>query len=142
MTFCTHTRRIIIALIVAFGAGIVLNVAACGGDVAADKPTPSSPHHETEPERVTPPLDLVLPRQESEMEGAIRKELSQAIQQDPLLKDRQINFIVDNGDLSVSGVVRTEIERQRINELAMAVPGVKSVANGLRVLESFQLSDQ
>ena len=55
------------------------------------------------------------------------------IEQDPALKDRAISFNVDNGDITVTGTVRTETERQRINELAMHVAGVKSVANALRV---------
>lgn len=136
MTFCIHARRIFVAATLALGASaMVLGSVACRGDLAAvDKPTPSSSHHQTEPEPIKPPaLDLVLPEPETEMERAIRKELSRAIDQDPLLKDREINFVITNGDVSVTGLVRTETERQRINELAMAVPGVKSVANALRV---------
>ena len=51
------------------------------------------------------------------------------------LKGRDISFIVTNGDVSVTGMVRTEEERKRINDLAMNIGGVKSVANALLVAE-------
>jgi hypothetical protein len=132
MIFFVHPRRIFVAAILALGmSGSV----ACRGDLAAvDKPTPSSSHHQTELEPIKPPaLNFVLPETETDMERAIRKELTRAIDQDPLLKHRQIIFVIDDGDVSVTGLVQTETERQRINELAMAVRGVRSVANALRV---------
>ena len=48
---------------------------------------------------------------------------------------REISFIVANGNVSVTGTVRTEEERRKINDLAMNIGGVKSVANALRVEE-------
>ena len=66
---------------------------------------------------------------------AIRRELNLAIARDPDLKKRRISFIVANGDVSVNGTVGSEKERSRINELAMNVPGVKSVANALLIAE-------
>lgn len=74
-----------------------------------------------------------LTKHETEADKRIRQEVDAVIQQDPALKDRPISFTVDNGDITVTGTVRTETERQRINELAMHVAGVKSVANALRV---------
>ena len=65
----------------------------------------------------------------------IRRELNLAIDRDTDLKDRDISFIVNHGDVSVTGIVRNESERERINELAMGIPGVRSVANALRVSE-------
>ena len=53
----------------------------------------------------------------------------------PTCTNRDISFIVTNGDVSVTGIVRTEEERTRINDLAMNIDGVKSVANALRVAE-------
>jgi osmotically-inducible protein OsmY len=64
---------------------------------------------------------------------AISRDLTLAITRDLNLKDRDISFIVTNGDVNVTGTVRTEDERKRINELAMNISGVKSVANALRV---------
>ena len=65
----------------------------------------------------------------------IRRDLNLAISHDPSLKDRQISFLVSNGDVSVTGIVKDEGERKKINDLAMSITGVKSVANALRVSE-------
>ena len=77
----------------------------------------------------TPPIA----KPESESDLAIRRELRAAIDQDPALKNRAIAFSINEGDVTVTGIVRTETERQKVNELAMQINGVKSVANALRV---------
>lgn len=74
-----------------------------------------------------------LAKHESEADKRIRQEVDAVIEQDPALRDRPISFSIANGDMTVTGTVRTETERQKINELAMHVTGVKSVANALRV---------
>lgn len=66
---------------------------------------------------------------------SIRRDLNLAIARDGDLRNREITFMVANGDVSVSGIVRTEEERRKINDLAMDIDGVKSVANALRVAE-------
>jgi osmotically-inducible protein OsmY len=66
---------------------------------------------------------------------SIRRDLNLAIARDADLRNREITFMVANGDVSVSGIVRTEEERRKINDLAMNIGGVKSVANALRVAE-------
>ena len=63
----------------------------------------------------------------------VRRDLNLAIAQDPELEDREISFVVRRGDLSLTGTVRSEAERRKINDLAMGIDGVKSVANALRV---------
>jgi osmotically-inducible protein OsmY len=65
----------------------------------------------------------------------IRRHLNLAISHDDALKSRDISFIVSNGDVSVTGTVRTEEERRKLNELAMNIGGVKSVANGVLIAE-------
>jgi BON domain len=65
----------------------------------------------------------------------IRRDLHLAISHDAELRSRDISYIVANGDVSVTGIVRTEEERRRINDLAMNIGEVKSVANALRVEE-------
>ena len=60
--------------------------------------------------------------------GKSAADLNLAISHDDGLKSRDISFIVANGDVSVTGTVRTEEERRKINELAMNIGGVKSVA--------------
>ena len=65
----------------------------------------------------------------------IRRDLRLAIARDADLRDRLISFIVTNGDVSVTGMVRTEKERRKINDVAMNIGGVKSVANAVLVAE-------
>ena len=72
---------------------------------------------------------------ENPTDRGIRRDLNLAISHDADLKDRDISFIVANGDVSVSGTVRTEEERKRINDLAMNIGGVKSVANAVLIAE-------
>ena len=69
------------------------------------------------------------------IDKAIRRDLNLARSRDGDLKNRRISFIVANGDVSVSGTVGTEEERRRMNDLAMNVPGVKSVANALLIAQ-------
>ena len=85
-------------------------------------------------EAVAPaPATVAVP--DNPADRGIRRDLSLAIARDADLQHREISFIVANGDVSVTGIVRTEDERRKINELAMSVEGVKSVANALRVEE-------
>jgi osmotically-inducible protein OsmY len=65
----------------------------------------------------------------------IRRDLNRAIADDADLRNREISFIVTNGDVSVSGSVRTEGERRKMNDLALSIGGVKSVANALWIAE-------
>jgi hypothetical protein len=81
--------------------------------------------HVHEPPRIVP---------ENPADRGIRRNLSQAIAGDAELKHRDISFIVSNGDVNVTGTVKSEHERERINALALNIDGVKSVANALRVL--------
>jgi osmotically-inducible protein OsmY len=70
---------------------------------------------------------------ESEADRVIRQELNAVIAHDSALKDCAVRFTVAAGDVTATGTVGTETERQKINELAMQVNGVKSVANAVRV---------
>ena len=72
---------------------------------------------------------------ESPVDRAIRRSLILAIERDADLRQRDINLVVANGDVSVAGTVRTEEERLKVNELALNIDGVKSIANALRVSE-------
>jgi BON domain len=69
------------------------------------------------------------------LDAGIRNEFDRVIAQDDELRDREISFVVTNGDVSVSGIVRTEDERRKINDLAMSIDEVKSVANALLVAD-------
>ena len=104
--------------------------AACGANTATQEQVRESPS-DVEPNG---PAAIAVP--ENPTDRSIRRQLQLAITQDDELKNREISFIVSNGgDVNVTGTVRTEEERKKINDLAMNISGVKSVANGLRVEE-------
>jgi osmotically-inducible protein OsmY len=72
-------------------------------------------------------------RAETDLDRTIRVQLDKSFSDEPSLKDRDISFSVDGGDVTLTGTVRTETARRKANEVAMNVPGVRSVANALRV---------
>lgn len=71
---------------------------------------------------------------ETDLDRAIRAALGRELLQEAGLDNRDVRISVNNGDVTVTGIVKTEKERRNVNELAMNVAGVKSVANALRVL--------
>jgi osmotically-inducible protein OsmY len=118
----------------------VLLAAALAASMACREDTRAQPHAPTQdtrfetsnsavPSNVEP--SAVVPPNAADR--SIRRELNLAIDRDPELKDREVSFIVGNGDVRVTGIVRNEAERERINTLALSIPGVKSVANAVRV---------
>jgi osmotically-inducible protein OsmY len=117
-------------------AAAVALFGACGTDTATKEPEPPAPDttasHPVERDREDA-IAIAIP--ENETDRTIRRDLNLAIADDPQLKDRAISFLVRNGDVSVTGTVRSEGERRKINDLAMNITGVKSVANALRVEE-------
>jgi hypothetical protein len=107
--------------------------AGCAGEGAAQNGAVSA-SHQAQFETAGPPVPrIATPASENPADRIIRRDLDEAIAQDPGLKEREISFSVDNGDITVTGTVRTEEEREKINELGMGVRGVRSVANALRV---------
>jgi len=116
-----------VLLIVALAASM-----ACREDSAAEPREPQHTQTQTPaPASSTPVSSAVVP--ESPADRTIRHELTLAIDRDPDLKDRDLSFIVGNGDVNVTGIVRNESERERINALALSIPGIKSIANAVRV---------
>jgi 3-oxoacyl-ACP reductase-like protein len=117
-------------------AALVAASVACREDTAAQS---SATAHSTQTHATTSaaPTDTdtepsaVLPLNPADR--SIRRELNLAIDRDPELKDRSLIFVVGNGDVRVTGTVRTETERERINALALSIAGVKSIANEVRV---------
>ena len=104
---------------------------ACGAETATEQADPES--------LGTSGSALDTPASKSNKETpedqTIRRSLTEALKSDADLRNRAISFTVANGDINVRGTVQNEAERKRINDLAMAIPGVKSIANGLQVLE-------
>ena len=68
-----------------------------------------------------------------DLDGAIRKNLDRMIDNDPTLKQRDINFEVTTGMVAIKGEVRSASEKNRVGEMTKAAPGVKDVANGLKI---------
>jgi osmotically-inducible protein OsmY len=68
-----------------------------------------------------------------DLDGDIRKNLDKMIDNDPTLKERNIDFDVVNGMVTIKGDVRTVDEKNRVGDMTKAAAGVKDVANGLRI---------
>lgn len=68
-----------------------------------------------------------------ELDDEIDDALNRTIDNDPVLKERDIDFRVNNGMVTVSGEVASADEKARVEQLAKAAPGVKDVANGLEI---------
>lgn len=68
-----------------------------------------------------------------DLDGDIRKNLDKMIDNDPTLKERNIDFAVVNGMVTIKGDVRSVDEKNRVGDMTKAAAGVKDVANGLRI---------
>ena len=72
---------------------------------------------------------------ENDIDRAVHLELDRAFLLEPTFKDQDIRIGVNAGDVTLTGTVKAEKQREKANEVAMNVPGVRSVANALRVSE-------
>ena len=68
-----------------------------------------------------------------DLDGQIRSGLDKMIDNDATLKQRDVNFDVANGMVTIKGEVRTVDEKNRVGAMTKAAPGVKDVANGLEI---------
>lgn len=68
-----------------------------------------------------------------DMDGQIRTALKDAISRDQVLRDRDINFDVNNGVVTVKGDVRTSKEKNSVSDIVKSAPGVKDFANALEI---------
>jgi osmotically-inducible protein OsmY len=64
------------------------------------------------------------------------------IDEDPELRDRDVDFDVNEGAVKITGEVRTEAEKQRVEEMVRGVEGVTDVANALEVRPAQQQRQQ
>lgn len=122
---CMGSMARLIFVVVAIGAVSV----GCSANTATQERQPDPMRAQA----VSTPAPLTVP--DNHADRSIRRDLSLAIARHADLHNREISFIVTNGDIRVTGVVRTEDERRKINDLAMNIDGVKSVSNALRVAE-------
>jgi osmotically-inducible protein OsmY len=68
-----------------------------------------------------------------ELDDEIDDALNRTMDNDPVLKERDIDFRVANGMVTITGEVASADEKTRVEQLAKAAPGVKDVANGLEI---------
>jgi osmotically-inducible protein OsmY len=68
-----------------------------------------------------------------ELDDEIDDALNRTVDNDPVLKERDIDFRVANGMVTITGEVASADEKTRVEQLAKAGPGVKDVANGLEI---------
>jgi osmotically-inducible protein OsmY len=68
-----------------------------------------------------------------DLDGDIRRALKKMTDADPILKDRDINFDVTNGVVTVKGDVRSVDEKTKVSQLVRSAPGVKDFANALEI---------
>jgi len=63
----------------------------------------------------------------------IERTLKKMINDDAVLRDRDIDFDVNNGAVTIKGSVQTAAEKNKVTELVQAAPGVKQMANALEI---------
>jgi osmotically-inducible protein OsmY len=68
-----------------------------------------------------------------DLDGRIRNSLEDMLEADAALKDRDVNFDVSNGVVTVKGEVRTAAEKTKVTDLVRSAPGVKDFANALEI---------
>lgn len=68
-----------------------------------------------------------------ELDDDIRDMLDRLVDNDPVLRERDINFDVVNGAVTVKGEVRSAEEKNRVDQIVKAAPGVKDFANALEI---------
>jgi osmotically-inducible protein OsmY len=69
----------------------------------------------------------------NDLDDQIHDTLDRMIDNDPVLKERDINFEVVNGAVTVKGEVRNADEKNRVGQIVKAAPGVKDFANALEI---------
>jgi osmotically-inducible protein OsmY len=67
------------------------------------------------------------------LDGQIKSQLKKMLDDDPILRERDVDFEINNGVVTVKGEVRTADEKNKITELVRAAPGVKDMANALEI---------
>jgi osmotically-inducible protein OsmY len=68
-----------------------------------------------------------------DLDGQIRSALKRMVSNDPILKDRDVNFDVTNGVVTVKGDVRSVAEKSKVTDIVRSAPGVKDFANALEI---------
>jgi osmotically-inducible protein OsmY len=68
-----------------------------------------------------------------DLDSDIQDVLDRMVDDDATLRERDINFEVRNGAVTVKGEVRSADEKNRVTQIVKAAPGVKDFANALEI---------
>ncbi len=68
-----------------------------------------------------------------DLDRGVRNHLEQAVAEDPLVRDRDIDFEVHSGAVTITGKVRSAAEKTRVTKIVRGAPGVKDLANALEI---------
>ena len=68
-----------------------------------------------------------------DLDDDVQDTLDRMVDNDPVLRERDINFEVSNGAVVASGEVRSAEEKDRVTQIVKAAPGVKDFANALEI---------
>ena len=63
----------------------------------------------------------------------IHETLDRLVDDDAVLRDRDVNFEVVDGFVTITGEVRSAQEKNRVTQIVKAAPGVKDFANALDI---------
>jgi osmotically-inducible protein OsmY len=66
-------------------------------------------------------------------DGQLREALDHAIDEDRVLRERDVNIAVRNGVVSITGEVRSADEKNRAERLVRKAAGAKDVTNALQI---------
>jgi hyperosmotically inducible periplasmic protein len=72
-------------------------------------------------------------RSAGDFDTEIKRTLKRMINDDPILRDRDIDVDVNNGAVTIKGEVRSAAEKSKVTQLAQAAPGVKDMVNALEI---------
>lgn len=69
----------------------------------------------------------------NDLDAQIHDTLDRMVDNDAVLRERDVNFEVINGIVTVKGEVRSAQEKNRVTQIVKAAPGVKDFANALEI---------
>lgn len=75
-------------------------------------------------------------QQASQNDGDLQTKVNSALTQDSTLQGQQLSAIVAQGQVTLSGTVQTNAQRQQAETLAANVPGIAGILNNIKVTDS------
>jgi osmotically-inducible protein OsmY len=78
-------------------------------------------------------VEDLVDRRPNDVDGKLTDAVDERLDGDPVLRERDVNIAVTDGVVSVSGEVRSQDEKRRVDRIVTSVAGVRSVANHLQV---------